>query len=106
MSEQHRARVAQDNPATTRVNQPGREEGIVRAGEHPIEHERPEDWGWHGRAGRWAQITGWLTTLAILSYLWGNHEGRMEDLWLFGIAGGLVVLLLWDLHRKRTAWRP
>ncbi|WP_448640564.1 DUF2631 domain-containing protein [Geodermatophilus sp. URMC 63] len=106
MSEQHRARIAQDNPATTRVNQPGREEGVARAGEQPIEHERPEDWGWHGRAGKWAQVAGWLTTLAILSYLWGNHEGRMEDLWLVGIAAIMIGILLWDLHRKRTAWRP
>jgi hypothetical protein len=30
----------------------------------------------------------------------------MEDLWLVGIAGIMVVLLLWDLRRKRTAWRP
>jgi hypothetical protein len=106
VSEQHRARVAQDNPATTRVNQPNREEGVVRAGAHPIEHEQPEDWGWHGRSGKWAQIAGWLTVLAMLSYTWGNHEGRMEDLWLFGIAAFLVVILLWDIRRKRTAWRP
>ncbi|MGY1609071.1 MULTISPECIES: DUF2631 domain-containing protein [unclassified Geodermatophilus] len=106
MSEQHGPGVRQHNPATTRVNQPNREEGVVRAGEHPIEEERPEDWGWHGRAGKWAQIVGWLMTLAILSYLWGNHEARMEDLWLLAIAGLMAGSLLWDLRRKRTAWRP
>lgn len=106
VSELHRARIAQDNPATARVNQPNREEGVVRAGAHPIEEERPEDWGWHARAGKWAQITGWVMTLAILSYLWGNHEARMEDLWLVGIAAVMAGLLLWDLRRKRTAWRP
>jgi hypothetical protein len=30
----------------------------------------------------------------------------MEDVWLGAMAAGLVVLLLWDLRRKRTAWRP
>ncbi len=102
----HRSRIAQDNPATQRISQPGREEAIVREDAHPVEHEQPEDWGWHGRSGRWAQIAGWLTVLAMLSYTWGNHEGRMEDLWLFGIAAFLVVILLWDIRRKRTAWRP
>jgi hypothetical protein len=106
VSEQHGPGVRQHNPLTTRVNQPNREEGVVRAGEHPIEEERPEDWGWHLRMRKAPQIAGWLTVLVMLSYTWGNHEGRMEDVFLFAIAGGLVVLLLWDLHRKRTAWRP
>ena len=43
---------------TQRVNQPGREEGVVRAGEHPVEHERPEDWGWHGEMGKWGRTAG------------------------------------------------
>jgi hypothetical protein len=106
VSEHHGPGVRQDNALTTRVNQPGREEGIVRAGDHPIEEERPEDWGWHLRMRKAPQIAGWLSVLALLSYLWGNHEARFEDLWLVGIAAGLVVLLLWDLRRKRTAWRP
>jgi hypothetical protein len=106
VSEQHGPGVRQHNPLTTRVNQPGREEGVVRAGAHPIEEERPEDWGWHGHAGKWGQIAGWLGVLSLLTYLWGNHEARMEDVWLVGIAAGMVVLLLWDLRRKRTAWRP
>src|SRR4051794_20841063 len=45
---------------TTRVNQPGREEGVVRADEHPVEHERPEDWGWHGEMGKWGRRTWWI----------------------------------------------
>jgi hypothetical protein len=106
VSEQHGPGVRQDNALTTRVNQPNREEGVVRAGEHPIEEERPADWGWHHRMRKAPQIAGWLTVLVMLAYTWGNHEGRMEDLWLFAIAAGLVVLLLWDLRRKRTAWRP
>ncbi len=106
MSEQHGPGVRQNNPLTKRVNQPDREEGIVRAGSHPVDEERPEDWGWHGSAGKWGQIAGWLGVLSLLSYLWGNHEGRMEDVWLGAMAAGLVVLLLWDLRRKRTAWRP
>jgi hypothetical protein len=93
------------SPSTQRVSQPGREEGVVRAGAHPVEHESPADWGWHGETGKWGQIGGWLTTLIILTFLIGNHEGRIEDLWLLGIALLMALVLIWDLRRKKTAWR-
>jgi hypothetical protein len=90
---------------TQRVNQPGREEAVVRVGEHPVEHERPEDWGWHGETGRWGRIGGWLTVLAVLAYLFGNHRGRVEDLWIVGIAALMVIILVADIFRRKNAWR-
>ena len=67
MSEQtHRERISVDNPATARVNQPKREEGVVRAGAQPVAHERPEEWGWHGETGRWGRIGG-VTVGPLLS---------------------------------------
>jgi hypothetical protein len=101
----HRSRITQDNPATERVNQPGREEGVVRVGERPIEHERPEDWGWHGETGRWGRIGGTIATLVILAYLVGNHQGRVEDLWILGIALVMVIILVMDWRRRKNAWR-
>ncbi len=101
----HRRRIAQDNPATERVNQPGREEGVVRTGAHPVEHERPEEWGWHGETGKKGRIGAWFAVFALLSYLVGNHEGRMEDLWVVGTALALVLILLWDIRRRKNAWR-
>lgn len=93
------------SPSTQRVSQPGREEAVVRAGAHPVEHESPADWGWHGETGKWGQIGGWLATLVLLTFLIGNHEGRVEDLWLLGIVLIMVLVLIWDLRRKKTAWR-
>ncbi len=90
---------------TQRVNQPNREEGIVRADAHPVEHERPEEWGWHGETGKWGRRGAWFAVVALLSYLFGNHEGRVEDLWVVGIAGVLVLILLWDIRRRKNAWR-
>jgi hypothetical protein len=90
---------------TQRVNQPGREEAVVRVGERPVEHERPEDWGWHGETGKWGRIGGWLTVLVVLAYLFGNHEGRVEDLWIVGIALVMVIILIADIFRRRNAWR-
>ena len=90
---------------TQRVNQPGREEGIVRADAHPVEHERPEEWGWHGEMGTWGRRLAVIPVLFLLAMLVGNHEGRMEDLWLLGVALVLVVILVWDIFRRKNAWR-
>jgi hypothetical protein len=87
------------------IEQPAREEGIVRAGETPIEHERPEDWGWHGEAGKASRITGYLMIVFLLVMLVGNHEGRIEDLWLIGFALTLAVILIGDARRRKNAWR-
>ncbi|MGY1604802.1 DUF2631 domain-containing protein [Geodermatophilus sp. SYSU D00815] len=94
-----------DNPATQRVSQPGREEAVVRAGAHPVEHERPEDWGWHGEMGKWGRRTWWLAPAFILLLLIGNHEGNVENVWLISIAALLVLIFLMDRVRRKNAWR-
>ncbi len=106
MSEQtHRERISVDHPATGRVNQPGREEGVVRAGAQPVEHERPEDWGWHGETGKWGRVGAVIATVFMLAYLFGNHEGRIEDIWVVFIAAVMILILLLDWRRRRNAWR-
>jgi Protein of unknown function (DUF2631) len=88
------------------VEQPTREEGIVRAGETPIEHERPEDWGWHhawGSKMRWAIVFPLVFTVAMI---WGNHRGKVEDIWIIGFAAAMVVLVIWDARRRKNLWRP
>ena len=90
---------------TQRVNQPGREEAVVRTGAHPVEHERPEEWGWHGEMGKWGRRLAIIPILFTLAMLIGNHEGRMEDLWLIGTALAMVLLLLWDARLRKNAWR-
>jgi hypothetical protein len=72
---------------------------------HAVEHERPEDWGWHGETGKWGRIGGWIAVLATLTFLIGNHEGRVEDLWILGIVLVMVIILLWDARRRKNAWR-
>ena len=101
----HRSRMQQDNPATQRVNQPGREEAVVRVGEQPIEHERPEEWGWHGEMGKWGRRLTIIPILFLLAMLKGNHHGKIEDLWLIGIAAFMVLLLVMDARRRKNAWR-
>ena len=98
-------RISIDHPGTSRVNQPGREEGVVRAGAQPVQHERPEDWGWHGETGKWGRIGGWISVFVMLTYLLGNHEGRIEDIYVVTFAGLMVLILLMDARRRRNAWR-
>ena len=90
---------------TQRVNQPGREEAVVRTDAHPVEHERPEEWGWHGETGKWGRVGAWFATLFLLTMVIGNHEGRMEDLFIFGIALVMILILVWDMRRRKNAWR-
>lgn len=106
VSEQtHRDRITTDNPDTSRVNQPNREEAVVRHDAHPVEHESPEEWGWHGETGRAGRIGGWIAVLVVLAYLFGNHRGRIEDIWVIGIAALMVIILLADMRRRKNAWR-
>jgi hypothetical protein len=101
----HRTRLQPDAPATRRVNQPMREEGLVREGEQPITHERPEEWGWHHSMGKWGRRLTIIPILLILAYLYGNHRGRVEDVWLIAIAVLMVLVLIYDRFRRKNAWR-
>jgi hypothetical protein len=86
------------------VEQSEREEGIVRAGSTPVMHERPEDWGWHGEAGKGGRIAGWILAVLMLTMLVGNHEGRVEDIYLV-LASATLVGTLRDMRRRKNAWR-
>jgi uncharacterized protein DUF2631 len=96
----------QGNQTSARViEQSTREEGIVRAGETPITHERPEDWGWHGESGKAARIAGYVMIVLLLVMIKGNHKGRVEDLFLIGFAAVIAISLIWDSRRRKNAWR-
>jgi hypothetical protein len=90
---------------THRVNQPGREEALVRDEAHPIDQERPEDWGWHGETGKWGRVGAWIGVLAVLAFLFGNHKGMVENLWIIGIAVVMILILVADHFRRKNAWR-
>ena len=96
----------QGNQTSARViEQSTREEGIVRAGETPITHERPEDWGWHGETGKTGRIAAVAMIVLLLVMMFGNHEGRIEDLYLIGAALIILIALIRDHFRRKNAWR-
>ena len=97
--------MQQDHPGTRRVNQPQREEGVVREDEEPIQHEVPEMWGWHGEMGKWGRRLVILPIIALIAYQFGNHRGHVETIWLGAITLLLIIMVFADSRRRKNAWR-
>ncbi len=69
-------------------------------------HDEPSvEWGWHGTFPKAIRVAGWLTAVAMLLMLIGNHRGRIEDIYLIATAAVIVAALIRDRIRSRTAWR-
>ena len=69
-------------------------------------HDEPSaEWGWHGGFPIATRVAGWFTAATMFLMLIGNHTGRTEDLWLIAIGAAIVIALIVDLVRARTAWR-
>ncbi len=73
------------------------------AADHSDEH--PSMWGWHGEWGRWARIAGWLMVVILLVMITATHYNGTGTLSLILAAAGIVIILLWDIQRRRTSWR-
>lgn len=51
------------------------------------------------------QIGAVVSALIILSMLIGNHEGRIEDIWLIALALGLLAIVVGDIVLRRNGLR-
>ena len=67
--------------------------------------EPSAEWGWHGGFPRGEVIAGWVCVVILLLFLLGNHTGRVEDLWLIGLAVIMAIGLIMHSVRRRNAWR-
>jgi hypothetical protein len=67
--------------------------------------EPSAEWGWHGSFPRATRIAGWVSAIILLVMIYGNHENNTENVWLIGLSLGLILLLVLDLRKRRTAWR-
>jgi hypothetical protein len=67
--------------------------------------EPSAEWGWHGTFPKAIRVAGWLTAIAMLLMLIGNHRGHIEDIYLIATAAVIVLALIRDRIRSRTAWR-
>ncbi|MCM0675060.1 DUF2631 domain-containing protein [Micromonospora phytophila] len=71
------------------------------AGSEPVtspDQHRPG----HRKSGRIGAV---LTALALLAMLCGNHEGRVENIWLIGLAVLLLVIVIGDAVLRRNGLR-
>ena len=55
---------------------------------------------------KWARIGAIGSALVILLYLWGNHEGNTENIWIIGTAVGLIAIVVIDIVLRRNGLRP
>ena len=56
----------------------------------------------HRKSGRIGAV---LTALVLLAMLCGNHRGRVEDIWLIGIAVLLLAIVIGDAILRRNGLR-
>lgn len=63
------------------------------------------EWGWHAHYPKVARLAGFVVAAVLLIMLWGNHEGRQEDIWLVVLAIAFFGLSLGSIIRNRTSWR-
>ena len=70
-----------------------------------VSEEPSAEWGWHGQFPRVTRLMGVLVALSLLAMLHGNHRGRIEDIWLIGLAVGLLAIIFRDALLRRTSWR-
>ncbi|GGQ58018.1 DUF2631 domain-containing protein [Couchioplanes azureus] len=53
-----------------------------------------------------ARIGALGSAAIMLLYLWGNHEGNTENVWLIAIAALLVLIVLGDVVLRRNGLKP
>lgn len=67
----------------------------------------PRIWGWHSDgSGSSARIAGILVALSLFALTLGNHEGRVEALWMAGM--GIIILIMVAIsfsNRRKSTWR-
>ncbi|MBQ1009698.1 DUF2631 domain-containing protein [Micromonospora sp. M51] len=76
-------------------------EGPTVAGSEPVTSPDQHKPG-HRKAG---QIGAVLSALALLAMICGNHEGRVEDIWLIGLAALLLIIVIGDIVLRRSGLR-
>jgi hypothetical protein len=57
----------------------------------------------HRKSGRIAAVLS-AVVLVVMAFC-GNHEGRVEDIWLIGIAALLLAIVIGDAVLRRNGLR-
>jgi hypothetical protein len=62
-------------------------------------------WGWHGTWGGAARIGGWIVVAILLVMITATHYNESGTAWLIAMAVALIVILIWDIQRRKNSWR-
>ncbi|MGN0099908.1 DUF2631 domain-containing protein [Dietzia sp. CH92] len=55
-------------------------------------------WGWHTHSRKVGVVVGGFFVLFLLAMLFGNHIGRVENIWLVSIAAFLAIWMVLSLR--------
>lgn len=58
-------------------------------------------WGWHKHSRMVGVAVGGFFVLFLLAMLFGNHIGRVENIWLVSIAAFLAIWMVISLRPKK-----
>jgi hypothetical protein len=59
------------------------------------------EWGWHKHSRMVGLAVGGFFVLFLLAMLFGNHVGRVEDIWLIGVAAGVAIWMFLSLGPRK-----
>ena len=71
--------------------------------DHPEEH--PKMWGWHGEWGRSSRVGGFIVMAILLLMITATQYNFAGATWLIGFAVAIVILMIWDHHRRKRIYR-
>lgn len=70
------------------------------------EDEPSAAWGWHQFPRKLTIIVGYVGVLSLIGLLFGNHKGKVEDIFLVGIAALLLIAVLVYTRKSSPSWKP
>lgn len=69
-----------------------------------VEDVPSANWGWSKENHKLIHLGGILSALFMLAMLHGNHDGRVEDLFLIGFAIVIMGFVIRDWWMRRRGW--
>lgn len=70
------------------------------------EDEPSAAWGWHQFPRKLTIIIGYVGVLCLIGLLFGNHKGKVEDIFLIGLAVLLLFAVVNYTRKSSATWKP
>lgn len=63
-------------------------------------------WGWHQFPRKTTITIGYVAGIAMLGFLFGNHHGKVEDIYIVVIALTIIVGVTLYARKSSPNWKP